>query len=63
MEHLRHRSELMGKHYYGSNPCIHPLIMAELMIRLENRRKHDPSTQQPSNLFSRMQTILVNLLP
>ena len=63
MEHQRHRSELMGKHYYGSNPCIHPLVMAELMIRLENRRKAEPSTLQPSNTFSRMLVILANLLP
>lgn len=29
----------MGKDYYGQTPCIHPLAMAELMIRLENKRK------------------------
>jgi len=63
MEHLRHRSELMGKHYYGSNPCIHPLIMAELMIRLENRRKAEPSTLRPSNLLSKVLYTLANLLP
>lgn len=29
----------MGRHYLGNTPCIPPLAMAELMIRLENRRQ------------------------
>ena len=28
-----------GREHCGENPCIHPLHMAELMTRLEQRRK------------------------
>lgn len=44
----------MGRHYNGHNPCIDPLSMAELMIRLENRRGVSPyanakNKQKPCN--------------
>lgn len=56
MKQQTHISSLMGKHYYGGNPCIHPLAMAELMTRLENRRKYNESLgrqPQPCNPVAR----------
>ena len=50
----------MGKHYYGTSPCIDPLSMAELMLRLEKHRKSP--TLQPGNLFAKIRRFLVNLL-
>ena len=47
-----------GKHYLGDNPCIPPLAMAELMVRLENRRKN-PATLKPSNPLSKKLSNLV----
>jgi len=38
MRQTEHISFLMGKHYHGQTPCIPPLAMAELMVRLENKR-------------------------
>lgn len=50
MEHSEYNSAAMGRHYHGHNPCIDPLSMAELMIRLENRRTTDSHlTQKPCN--------------
>lgn len=59
MEHFTHSSAAMGKHYHGHNPCIDPLSMAELMIRLENRRLNSLPTQKPCNPVAR---ILANIL-
>ena len=59
MTHLKHTPDLMGKHYYGTNPCINPLAMAELMLRLERRRKEE-STLQPSDPFAKTLRKLVN---
>jgi hypothetical protein len=49
MEHSDYNSAAMGRHYHGHNPCIDPLSMAELMIRLENRRTNAHLTQKPCN--------------
>lgn len=50
----------MGKDYYGQTPCINPLAMAELMIRLENRRKTE--APPPCNPVARWLTALRALL-
>lgn len=60
MEQQKHTPVWMGKHYYGTSPCIDPLSMAELMLRLEKHRKSP--TLQPGNLFSKIRRFLVNLL-
>lgn len=60
MEHEKHTPVWMGKHYYGTNPCIDPLSMAELMLRLEKQRKSP--TLQPGNRFARIRRFLSNLL-
>lgn len=51
----------MGKNYHGQTPCIHPLAMAELMIRLENKRKQSTASQ-PCNPVARWLTVLRNLI-
>lgn len=62
MEQHRHTNgHLMGKHYHGTNPCIDPLSMAELMLRLDERRRRNPATLQPGKPFARMLRILANL--
>jgi hypothetical protein len=60
MRQTTHISLLMGKDYYGQTPCINPLAMAELMIRLENRRKTE--TPPPCNPVARWLTALRALL-
>ena len=60
MKHNVNTSEYLGKHYYGTNPCIHPLAMAELMLRLE-RKRHTP--KQPCNpLAKKLQTLATRYL-
>ena len=37
----------LGRESHGQHPCINPLAMAELMLRLEDRRHN---TKQPSRV-------------
>jgi hypothetical protein len=61
MRHSPHISLLMGKDYHGQNPCINPLAMAELMVRLENKRNRN-TEPKPCNPVARFLTILRNLI-
>lgn len=33
----------MGRETHGENPCINPLDMARLMLRLQHRRENPPT--------------------
>jgi hypothetical protein len=61
MRQTQNISLLMGKNYHGQTPCIHPLAMAELMIRLEDKRKQSTASQ-PCNPVARWLTVLRNLI-
>jgi hypothetical protein len=62
MEHSEYNSAAMGRHYHGHNPCIDPLSMAELMIRLENRRTNSLLTQKPCNPAAKLLANLLKLI-
>ena len=42
-------TKYIGKDYNGSLPCIDPLALAELMLRLEKKRCN-PAAPKPSSM-------------